>query len=401
MSGTRDRVAGTTTRRAAVAMVVASVALVGWTLPVSAGIGLLVDVDDAIWVLGAVVFAATGAVIVRAHPRHAIGWAFLWIGLFSAVTNAGLAYGALGVERPLPLAALAAWLATWTWSPPLGLLVLSVAVFPDGRPVNRAVGLVAGLGLVASCLIAIVNATVLWPLRDARLALPGAEAELDNVVPTVIEVLFPVVLVAALVALSSLVVRFRRVGGVERRQLKWLAVAALVMVPGIVGGELFPEGSLVRTAGEVLGVPIWFAVAAGVAVLRYRLYDVDRIVSRTLSYVLITGVLVILYAGSVVGLGSAARAVAGESGDLVVALSTLLVAAAFQPVRLRVQRAVDRRFNRARVDALRAADDFGRRLRDEVELGAVVEDLRRTVVATLQPTTASVMTVRADTGSTA
>lgn len=400
MSATGDGV-GTTERLLAVAMVVVSVALVGWTLSASAGLGLLVGVDDAIWILGAGGFAATGAVIVRAHPRHAIGWAFLWIGLLFAVTNAGLAYGVLGVGRPLPLAAVAAWLATWTWAPALGLVVLSVAVFPDGRPVNRVVGVVAGLGLGASSVIAIVNASVLWPLRDARMALPGAEAELDNVVPTVIGVLFPVILIAALVALSSLIVRFRRADGAERRQLKWLAVAALVMVPGIVGGQLLPDGSLGRTAGEVLGVPVWFAVAAGVAVLRYRLYDVDRIVSRTLSYLFITGVLVVLYAGSVMGLGSAARAVAGESGDIVVALSTLLVASAFQPVRLRVQRAVDRRFNRARVDALRAADDFGRRLRDEVELGAVVEDLRRTVVATLQPTSARVMTVGADMGSRA
>lgn len=374
-------------------MLAASTVLVAATLAVAPMSGYIRDVDDVVWTVGAMAFAATGWVIVRRHPRHRIGWALLWIGLFFGLSSAGTSYGATGVDRDLPLADVAAWTGTWTWAPPLGLSVLVMAAFPTGRPINRWVGGVAILGVAITAIIAIVNAVVLWPLRSPQLALAGVEGEIENIATDVILILFPALLLAAVVSLASLFLRFRRAEGVERQQLKWLGAGAVVMGSGIVVGPLLDVSGPIAPVANVLAAPAWLAVAVGIAVLRYRLYDIDRILSRTLSYAIVTAVLVVVYAGGVVGLGAVARAVSGGSSDLVVALSTLAVAAAFAPVRNRVQMVVDSRFNRARTDGLRAAEIFGRRLRDEVELDAVVADLRQTVVDTLEPTAVSVVPI--------
>lgn len=371
-----------------------STALVAATLAVAPTSGYIQTVDDAVWTVGAFVFAATGWVIVRRHPSHRIGWAFLWIGLFFGLSSAGTSYGVMGVDRDLPLADVAAWSGAWTWAPPLGLTILVMATFPTGRATNRWVGGAAFLGASLAATIATVNAVVLWPLRSPELALPGAEDEFDTIATDLISALFPVLLLAAVVSLASLFLRFRRAVGVERQQLKWLGATAVVMGLGIIVGELLDGSDPVSQAADVLSAPAWLAVGAGVAVLRYRLFDIDRILSRTLGWAIVTAVLVGVYAASVVGLGGVARALTGSSSDLVVALSTLAVAAAFAPVRTRVQLLVDRRFNRARTDGLRAAEDFGRRLRDEVDLEAVVTDLRSTVVRTLEPAAVSVVAIR-------
>lgn len=380
-------------RRVAAVVFGATASLVIATLVLAPVSGAVRTADDLAWILGAAVFGATGWVIARRHPHHRIGWAFLWIGFFFGLSNAGMGYAVVGATSGLPLDAVAGWLSAWSWAPPIGLLVLVMAIFPTGRPVNRAIGAVAVSALVAALTIATVNATVFWPLRSPRLALPGEDQRYDNIAMSLIAALFPVILLAAVVCLASLLLRFRRATGTERQQLKWVAVVAVLMGPAIVLGQLVEPMGGVSQVAEVLSAPAWLAVAAGFAVLRYRLFDVDRILSRTVSYALVTAVLIAVYAGSVLGLGGIARAVTGESGDLVVALSTLLVAAAFQPVRGRVQGAVDRRFNRARVDGLQAVEEFGRRLRDEVELTTVVADLRRTAVRTLQPSSTSVVTI--------
>lgn len=380
-------------RAAAGALVSATVVLVTVTLGLAGTTGYFRGAVDVIWVAGAFAFAVTGAVIVRAHRRHAIGWAFLWIGFFNAATDAATSYAMYGSARELPLAEVAAWIATLTWAPMIGLVVLVIAVFPTGRFVNRVFGTVAISALAATLVMMVVNAVVLWPLRSLLATNENLIDEVDNVAISLIEVLFPFVMLAAAISLGSLVVRFRRATGVERAQLKWLAVAALVMGPAILAGQALDQSHGLFVLTEVLGAPIWLALAVGVAVLRFRLYDIDRIISRTLSYGAVSAVLAAVYGLSVVALGTLARGVSGRSNDLVVALSTLLVAAAFQPVRRRVQELVDRRFNRASVDGLRAVEAFGRRLRDEVELRTVVEDLRDTVVRTVQPSHASVVPV--------
>jgi hypothetical protein len=180
-------------------------------------------------------------------------------------------------------------------------------------------------------------------------------------------------------ALVSLVLRFRAAHGVERQQLRWVAVGAAIAVIGLV--TPLGEATAWATAGAVLAVPI----AVAVAVLRYRLWDLDRLVSRTVSYALVTALLVVPYLLIV----PAASRLAGSAGNLGVAAATLLAAAAFLPLLRRVQDLVDRRFNRRRYDAARTVQRFATRLRDQVDLTALSAELLTVVDRTMQPTQAS------------
>jgi hypothetical protein len=194
------------------------------------------------------------------------------------------------------------------------------------------------------------------------------------------------VLVAIPVAAGSLVVRFRRARETERQQLRWVALAAglaPLMLVGLVVGVLAESWVVI---GWVLGLYLALPVlATGAAILRYRLYDIDRIISRTLAYGLLTVLLGGAYAGVVLGLGQ----LLGRESSLVVAAATLAVAGLFQPARRRIQVVVDRRFNRLRYDAANMVEAFSTRLRDEVDLDALSAELLAVVDQTIQPTKAS------------
>jgi hypothetical protein len=189
------------------------------------------------------------------------------------------------------------------------------------------------------------------------------------------------------VCAGSLVARFRRAGGVERQQLRWVALAGALVVPAAV--VALAGMALAATDVVTWAITAWLAglpLAIGAAVLRYRLYDLDRIVSRTLAYGLLTLLLGGGYAAVVLGLG---QLLGRDSSSLVVAAATLAVAAAFQPARRRIQRLVDRRFNRRRYDAARTVDAFAARLREQVDLDALSAELLAVVDQTMQPTMAS------------
>jgi hypothetical protein len=189
------------------------------------------------------------------------------------------------------------------------------------------------------------------------------------------------------VCAGSLVARFRRAGGVERQQLRWVALAGALVVPAAV--VALAGMALAATDVVTWAITAWLAglpLAIGAAVLRYRLYDLDRIVSRTLAYGLLTLLLGGGYAAVVLGLG---QLLGRDSSSLVVAAATLAVAAAFQPARRRIQRLVDRRFNRRRYDAARTVEGFAARLREQVDLDALSAELLAVVDQTMQPTMAS------------
>jgi hypothetical protein len=215
---------------------------------------------------------------------------------------------------------------------------------------------------------------------------PFSDRALGGVVLVATRVALVVTALAVAVAAGSLLVRFRRAHGVERQQLRWVALAAALMVlagPVVLAPAVLEIPVLVDWASAV-----WVAVlpvAVGAAVLRYRLYDLDRIISRTLAYGLLTLLLGGGYAAVVLGLGQ----LLGRDSPLVVAAATLAVAALFQPARRRVQAVVDRRFNGRRHDATRIVEGFGTRLRDQVDLDTLTADLLAVVDQTMQPTQAS------------
>jgi hypothetical protein len=199
--------------------------------------------------------------------------------------------------------------------------------------------------------------------------------------------------VLVLACAASVVVRFRRAGGVERQQLKWLAFGAgqlaLLLSSGLGLSRMWervPQGISDLVFGVSFAV---IPVAIGVAILRYRLYEIDRLIHRTLVYGLLTALLGAVYAGLVLGLGQLFGRVGAQPRSWVVAGATLAVAALFQPARRRIQQAVDRRFNRRRYDAARTVEQFAARLRDQVDLDALSAELLAVVDQTMQPTQVS------------
>jgi hypothetical protein len=244
--------------------------------------------------------------------------------------------------------------------------------------------------VTAATPLALVLVVAVVPGRlDPRLLLassPLSDRALGGVLLVATRVALVVTALAVAVAAGSLVLRFRRAQGVERQQLRWVALAATLMLlagPVVLVPVVLESPILVDWVSAVWVVVL--PVAVGAAVLRYRLYDLDRIISRTLAYGLLTLLLGGGYALVVLALGR----LLGRESPLVVAAATLAVAALFQPARRRVQQAVDRRFNRRRHDAARIIEGFGARLRDQVDLDTLTTDLLAVVDQTIQPTQAS------------
>jgi hypothetical protein len=199
------------------------------------------------------------------------------------------------------------------------------------------------------------------------------------------------VAIGAIGGVVAVIVRVRRSTDVERQQLRWFRYGASVTLLSVVVTGVFYETGQLEAALIVFSIgAAALPVTMGVAILRYRLYDIDRIVSRTVSYVLVTALLAGIYVLGVLGVGRVVVGATGGGSELVVAASTLAVAAAFRPVRNRVQRAVDRRFNRARYDATRTVETFLQRLRDEVDLETVKDEFLATAVSAVQPSEAHV-----------
>jgi hypothetical protein len=336
--------------------------------------------------LGFVGIPVVGALIASRLPANPYGW--VWCGL-------GLAYAVVDLARPLARAVgwplWVAWvLSGWAFVIFIGLFVFVFLLFPTGRlPSPRWRWFARAVAAV--CLLLVFVVPFVYDPNDPKTAGPWvpegtAGRYLDQATVVVVFVMFGLVLVGML----SLVLRFRRAGAVERRQLTWFLYATVVnavilVVDSALG--LLPEnplGAAVSAAGFAL-----LPVAVGVAVLRYRLFEIDRIVSRTVSYGLLSAALIGLYLLVVALLRPLLEPLTGSSA-LAVAASTLAVAAAFNPVRRRLQDAVDRRFDRARYDAARAVDAFAARLRDQVDLDEVTTGLRDTVTATVAPTRVAV-----------
>jgi hypothetical protein len=369
--------------------------VLGWMRPPLEGVPAFTSLD-VLWSLSFVAFAVVGAVVVVRRPSHPVGWLFLGAGGGPVVSSAAYEYGVLTLllGRELPGGAFAAWLSAWTWAPGLGLVVVALVLFPTGRPLSPRWWLVVWLTAATTALVALSSAIDLWAFRGPsllRLADPPAELVEGAWSLRLVDVAWPVFVLTAVLAMVGLVVRFVRSRGEERLQLKVLALVAAVAAVALVAGETVADEGIPGQVAQVLSSPGWFAVAAGSAILRYRLYDIDRLVSRTASYAILSVVLASVYVAGVVGLGALARALTGDRpGDLVVAASTLVVAALFGPVRRRVQALVDRRFNRARYDAQQTLDRFAHQLRDEVDLVSLDTALRTAVDASLQPTRVTV-----------
>jgi hypothetical protein len=343
-------------------------------------------------VVAAVSAVTVGAVLASRRPEHPVGWLLLGLGLSIGLHDLTYAYTRYGlVVRPgsLPGASFLGGLNNGTF-----LLWISCAGFvllltPTGRLPSPRWRWWARIAAAAAAVWLLGSTVDPAPLRPEfpdvgnSLAVPVLTPLLD----TAVGLAAAVILLSLVVAAGSLVQRFRRARGVERQQLRWLAwgaaLAAAALLAALAGLALEDTFTLLNLAlGVCAGL---LPLATGAAILRYRLYDLDRIISRTLAYGLLTALLGLGYAAVVLGLGQ----LLPQDSSLAVAAATLAVAAVFQPARRRVQELVDRRFNRRRHDATQTIAAFNARLRQQLDLDSLTGELLATVEETMQPTQAS------------
>jgi hypothetical protein len=333
-------------------------------------------------------YATVGLVLTLRRPANPIGWLYAAAGLVWSLAIPGEPWVTqlVAEHRPLPLAAQAAAVyAEFNWAAATVLgVTLPALLVPDGRLRSRRWRAVAAAAVVAGALALVGSGLAPARLEDNPIANPFGLAGTAGAIATTMASTGALLWAATLVAaLLCVVLRFRAARGVERQQLRWVATGAAAAVAGLVGGAAVPQDTLLSSVlyASVLCVP----VAVAVAVLRYRLWDLDRLVSRTVTYAVVTGLLVLPYLAIV----AAIPRLAEGSGSLAVAAATLAVAAVFSPLRRRVQELVDRRFNRRRYDAARTLEGFAARLRDQVDLDALEGELLAVVDQTMQPTRAT------------
>jgi hypothetical protein len=342
-------------------------------------------------------FSVVGALIASHRPENPIGWLFLAAALFYGIQIPGeeyAVYALLTNPGSLPLGAELAWLTDWIWAPGFGIiLVFLPLLFPDGHPPSRRWRTVAWLGGLSIGLICVLTSIVLWPERGPTLLqLGGYAGEVEEwrsaVLDWVLRLGGPMLLLAGLGAVISLVVRFRRARGDVRQQIKWFASAAALTVVWLFVFQQSTRGlpeAIVALSGLLVIASI--PVATGIAILRYRLYDIDLIINRTLVYGSLTLMLALIYFGGVATTQAIFGALTGqeEQSQLAVVVSTLVIAALFMPLRRRIQSFIDRRFYRRKYDARKTLEAFSTKLRDETDLEALSDDLVGVVRETMQP----------------
>lgn len=357
-------------------------------------------VSDGLLSLSFFAMPLSGLLIARRDPSNRIAWLLLAIGAVVGLGSVAEPYATYGVATSpdsLPAAGVVAAVNNGLWIPVIGMAgTYLILLFPDGRlpsprwrPVAWASGLTMGLLIVA-----FVFRPGPLELYDSPVHNPLGVSATKPVLDALF-LLLPVLPLCMLASAGALVTRFRRSRGVERLQLKWLATAAALVAStyltsmivsfsyNAMSGGTYPGWLDVLQSGSVLSFGL-IPLSIGIAILRHGLYEIDRLISRTVSYAVLTGTLLAVYLGIV----STASRLVLEGNSLAVAAATLAVAGLFQPLRRRVQAAVDRRFNRSRYDAERTVEVFRARLREEVDLDTVRTDLLDVVQQTMQPASA-------------
>jgi hypothetical protein len=354
-------------------------------------------------------FAAVGALVTSRRPENPIGWILCAVGLSNllwAFASKYAIYALITREGSSPGAEVMAWLGMgWIATLGWGLMATFLPLlFPTGKLVSPRWRPVAWLTAIVLALAIVAQAITPGPMTEELPAItnPIGIESVDVIIPVVENVAMSLLTAAVLASVASLIVRFRRSRGDERQQLKWFAYSAALLTISILLGlmsnfmpvlEFGPYGSALQILG-VCSIPI----AVAVAILRYRLYDIDILINRTLVYGSLTATLALTYLGSVIALQYGFRAISGGTSQLAVVASTLVIAALFAPLRRRVQAFVDRRFYRKKYDARRTLETFSATLRDETDLEALNGELVGVVRDTMQPAYASLW-LRPDTAS--
>ena len=382
-----------TPRRGSGARIYASVAgvlaLLGTAVTVwlSRDNGLPIGTSEISLLVSFYLYLVVGILLLLRRPENRLGWLLTSVGLVPALGVAVQEYARLAlVERPgLPGGIAAAWVSQLWWFANLAAVFIFVPLlFPTGRlPSPRWRWLVRlVIGVVAIIILMEAFGPDLSGQNGYELANPLAVAWVADLEAGLFgTALFAIIALSMLATIVSLILRFRRSRGIERQQLKWFVFGGIF----VIGLPLLELLGVSFAGDEAFDFVLSFIpISIGIAVLRYRLYDIDRIISRTLTYGLLSAVLIGLYLAAVTALTAVTAPVAGDS-PFAVAAATLLAAAAFRPARAKIQSLVDRRFNRARYDASQTVGEFRARLRDELELSAIAGNFTSAVDRTVQP----------------
>jgi hypothetical protein len=377
-----------------------------FALFLGAGIGGLVlqslngsgKLDDQILAVSFTVIAAVGALIAFRVPTNAIGWMLLAVATLPALGFFSDEYARYALRRPgsPPGASSIVWLVTWAWIPSVSVLgTFLLLLFPNGRLPSFRWRPVAWLAALSMAVIFVGTAFAPGPvdegLPDNPFGISGAAGFLNTMTTAAL----PFLALAIALSLLSLVLRFRRARGDERAQLKWFVFAGILFAAEIIL-ETLSYGIVPRIPEGIWRFlfPLFVSflpISAAIAILKYRLYDIDLVINRTLVYGLLTALIIGVYVLVAVGLGAAVRSVAGQGNNsLVIAMSTLAVAALFRPARRGIQGLIDRRFYRRKYDAAQTLEAFSSRLRDEVDLDSLTGELLAVVRTTMQPAHVSV-----------
>jgi hypothetical protein len=337
----------------------------------------------------AVGYSTVGAIIANRLPESPIGWLFCAIGLSFGIVHFSAEYAAyalLAPSRSLPGGEVFAWLTSWVGIFGLGLVVFLDLLFPNGRLPSARWRWFAWFTAIALLPAVILSALSPGLIISSTLDNPLGVERLPDFPRAIEAFMYGLIVVGA----SSMLTRLRHAGTIERQQIKWFAYATVVVISGVIlKNTVYPAVGvtwvwwvgLVLTAVGVVSSPF----AMGVAIFRYRLYDIDTLINRTLVYGSLSAILVALYFGGIVVLQSLFVVLIGEKSTLAVVASTLVIAALFTPFRRRIQKVVDRRFYRSNYDARKTLEAFSAHMREETDLEALSDDLVGVVRETMQP----------------
>lgn len=362
----------------------------------SRGEDFIATVVISVWLA---VLAAVGGVVAARRPGNPIGWLMLSASACVALGSFADAYASYSLELnrgPLPFDTFIAWIAAWVTLPGFGMLLFVLLLFPTGtfgskfwRWSGRFVA--AALGLESILLAVRPGPIDVVPSVNNPIGITGT----GELIRFMTEgaggtILTAASLVVVLARIVHLLATLRRASGTERQQTKWFVYSVVTWLVIIIAVQLMfalgdVQEGILNAVGflAIMAGLMFIPVAMGVSILRYRLYDIDRVINRTIVYALVTGAVVIVYGATVFATGTVA---VGSADNLTVAVSTLAAAAAFRPLRVRVQGLVDRRFYRHKYDAQKTIDAFGARLREETDLDELTADLVGVVRITMQPT---------------
>jgi len=352
------------------------------------------EVFDANFAIVGISSTVVGGAVASRRPANPVGWLFLAGALSAAIRVLAGEYAVYGISTNpgvLPLPYAAAWLSsTMVWIGPAISFILIPLYFPDGKPISRRWAFVGWISLGSLLLFTVLNGFApLQAVQGSGIQNPLGVEALRPFVKTFEAVSLVWYIALILAAAGSLVVRFLRSVGEERQQLKWFTYAAAILpvwfLVNVPIQNAFPNLFAVLDSLFIAAVP----VAAGIAILRYRLYDIDIIINRTLVYGILSLLLGLIYFGAIVLSQAVLRALAGGESSLAVVASTLAIAALFNPLRRRVQAFIDRRFYRSKYDAAKTLEAFSARLREETDLDRLGGELVSVVHETMRPEHAS------------